>query len=85
MLAVYGLIVCCLIMSCVSGTFVGVCSRIKYIFDMVLVYYSVSCSMEYVSNEVVLSFEVVSIFLSVCVIFLGGGVFLMVCCLPGTG
>ena len=72
----YFLIICCLIGGGILGPCVGVCRTSKYKYDMVLVVYSVCCSMEDVSNNTALSFDVVSIVLSVCVIcFCVGGWF----------
>ena len=76
-------------MGVVSGPCVDVCWIIKYKFDMMLFNDSVSFSMEDVSNYAALVYDVVSIFLPVCVICFCWGLvwvlgFWMVCYMTGS-
>ena len=74
MLAVRYFLVCCLNGGGVPGPCLGVYSRSEYKLKLLLVYDSVSCNLEDVNNESELSFDVMSIVLSVLGIYLCGRV-----------
>ena len=71
---VCGLVVLCLVGSDVYGTFMFVCRRMRFKFDLVLVHDSLSCILENYFNEKALSYDIVSIvFLCVETFFVEGG------------
>ena len=52
----------------------GVYSRSRYTFDLVLVYDSLSCSLEDVSNEAALRYNICRFFSCLWIVFFGGEV-----------